>query len=161
VSLNSTRVASGGVSGALTERRIGWLTLAIGGIVAGITGPAYRWDWAIGLMVGAGLAWCNFVWLAKGMDALVAASTAQSDAVQPRVPVGTYFRAAFRYGLIALSVYVIFKVLHIPLMSMIFGLCALGAAAVAASVYEVWHPVKESGEIDGAPSADYETWKNT
>jgi hypothetical protein len=161
VSLNSTRVASGGVAGALTERRIGWLTLAIGGVAAGVTGLAYRWDWAIGLMIGAGLAWCNFVWLAKGMDALVAASTAQSDAAQPRLPIGTYFRAAFRYGLIALSVYVIFRVLHIPLMSMIFGLCALGAAAVAASVYEVWHPVKEPGQTKSAPGADYETWKNT
>jgi hypothetical protein len=161
VSLNSTRAAIGGVSGALTERRIGWLTLTIGAVAAGVTALTYRWDWGIGLMTGAGLAWCNFVWLAKGMDALVAASTAQSDAAQPRVPVGTYFRAAFRYGLIAISVYAIFELLHIPLMSMIFGLCALGAAAVAASMYEVWHPVKESGEIDGAPSADYETWKNT
>jgi hypothetical protein len=160
VSLDSAR-AAGGVSAALTEKRIAWLTLAIGAVAAGITGLAYTWSWAAGLMIGAALAWCNFFWLARGMDALVAASTAQSEAVRPRVPVGAYFRAAFRYGLIALSVYVIFKVLHIPLMSMIFGLCALGAAAVAASVYEVWHPVKESGEIDGATSADYETWKNT
>ena len=112
-------------------------------------------------MIGAGLGWCNFLWLARGMDALVVASAAQSEAIRPRVPAGTLFRAGFRYGLIALSVYVIFKVLHGPLMSMILGLCALGAAAVSASLYEVWHPVKESGEIEGAPSADYETWKNT
>ena len=76
------------------------------------------------------------------MDALVAASTAQADAVQPRVPVGAYFRALFRYGLIATSVYVIFKVLGVPLVSMVLGLLALGAAAIAASVYEVWHPVE-------------------
>jgi hypothetical protein len=160
VSLDSSKAVNG-VPGALTEKRIAWLTLAIGAVAAGITGILYRWNWAVGLMIGATLAWCNFFWLARGMDALVAAATAQSEAVRPRVPVGAYFRAAFRYGLIALSVYVIFRVLLIPLMSMIFGLCALGAAAVAASVYEVWHPEKESGEIEGAPSADYETWKNT
>jgi len=28
----------------------------------------------------------------------------------------------------------------IPLVSMVFGLFALGAAAIAASVYELWHP---------------------
>jgi hypothetical protein len=46
----------------------------------------------------------------------------------------------FRYGLIALAVYVIFIYLRVPLVSMVVGLCALGAAAIAASVYEILHP---------------------
>jgi hypothetical protein len=41
--------------------------------------------------------------------------------------------------LIALIVYVIFKVLQVPLASMVVGMCALAAAAIAASVYELWH----------------------
>jgi hypothetical protein len=127
--------------GAATEKRIAWLTLVIGATAAVATGFFYQRIWAAGLMIGTVLAWVNFRWLARGMDALVAASTAQADATQPRVPVGTYFRALFRYGLIAISVYVIFKALGIPLVSMVLGLLALGAAAVAASVYEVWHPV--------------------
>jgi ABC-type uncharacterized transport system permease subunit len=45
----------------------------------------------------------------------------------------------FRYGLIALSVYVIFKYLNVPVLSMIFGLCALGAATVAVGVQEIMH----------------------
>lgn len=147
VSLYPGESATGGIAGAITERRIAWLTLAIGAVAAGITGIAYSWAWAAGLMIGSVLAWFNFFWLARGMDALVAASTAQADAARARVPVGTYFRVMFRYALIALSVYVIFRVLRIPLTSMIFGLCALGAAAVAASVYEVWHP---EDETDGA-----------
>lgn len=134
------------VAGAATERRIAWLTLVIGVVAACVTGVSYRWIWGAGLLIGAVLAWLNFRWLARGMDALVAASTAQADAAQPRVPVGTYFRALFRYGLIAISVYVIFKVLSIPLVSMVLGLLALGAAAVAASVYEVWHPIKNENE---------------
>jgi len=49
---------------------------------------------------------------------------------------------AFRYGLIALAVYVIFIYLRVPLVSMVVGLCALGAATIAASVYEIWHPLE-------------------
>jgi hypothetical protein len=134
------------LAGAATERRIAWLTLVIGAVAAIATGISYHWIWAAGLMIGAVLAWLNFRWLAGGMDALVAASTAQAGAAKTRVPVGTYVRALFRYGLIAFSVYVIFKVLSIPLVSMVLGLLALGAAAIAASVYEVWHPIKNENE---------------
>ncbi len=73
---------------------------------------------------------------------LVAASAAQAGAEKPRVPLGAYFGALFRYGLIALVVYVIFKILKVPLASMVVGMCALAAAAIAASVYELWHPEK-------------------
>jgi len=94
--------------------------------------------WAAGLLIGAVLAWLNFRWLRRGLDALVAASAAQAGAEKPRVPLGAYFAAVFRYGLIALVVYVIFKVLKVPLASMIVGMCALAAAAIAASVYELF-----------------------
>jgi len=46
----------------------------------------------------------------------------------------------FRYGLIALIAYVIFRYLKVPALSMILGLCALGAATVAVSVYEILRP---------------------
>ncbi|MCU1243078.1 MAG: hypothetical protein JWO71_3804 [Candidatus Acidoferrum typicum] len=94
--------------------------------------------WAAGLLIGAVLAWLNFRWLRRGLDALVAASTAQAGVEKPRVPLGSYFGAVFRYGLIALIVYVIFKLLKVPLASMVVGMCALAAAAVAASVYELF-----------------------
>jgi hypothetical protein len=129
-----------------TERRIAWLTLAIGAVAALATGLSYRWIWAAGLLIGAILAWLNFRWLRRGMDALVEAANAQAGAAKTRVPVGTYFRALFRYGLIAFIVYVIFKLLSIPLVSMVLGLLALGAAAIAASVYEVRHPVEIKSE---------------
>jgi len=102
--------------------------------------------WAAGLLIGSVLAYLNFRWLARGLDALVAASMAQAGAAETRVPVGTYFRALFRYGLIAFIVYVIFKLLSIPLVSMVLGLLALGVAAVAASVYEVWHPIENENQ---------------
>jgi small-conductance mechanosensitive channel len=121
-----------------TERRIAWLTLAFG--VAACAAAAFAGSrlWAAGLLIGAVLAWLNFRWLRRGLDALVAASTAQAGAERPRVPLGAYFAAVFRYGLIALMVYVIFKVLKVPLASMVVGMCALAAAAIAASVYELF-----------------------
>ena len=98
--------------------------------------------WAGGLLIGAVLAWLSFRWLRRGLDALVSASAAQAGVEKPRVPLGAYFGAVFRYGLIGLSVYVIFKLLRVPLASMVVGMCALAAAAIAASVYELW----DSGE---------------
>jgi hypothetical protein len=120
-----------------SERWIGHLTLIVGltaAIPVGMTRGLY---WGIGIFVGAVLAWLNFRWLRQGLDALVAASTAQADQPKPQVPVSAWFKGAFRYGLIGLCVYVIFKYLNVPLLSMIFGLCALGAATLAVSVYEI------------------------
>jgi hypothetical protein len=122
-----------------TERRIAWLTLLFGISASAAAAIAGNRLWAGGLLIGAILAWLNFRWLRRGLDALVAASAAQAGAEKPRVPLGSYFGAVFRYGLIALIVYVIFKLLRVPLASMVVGMCALAAAAIAASVYELWH----------------------
>ena len=126
------------LAGLETERRIAWLTLVFG-VVASAAAFAGSRLWAAGLLIGAVLAWLNFRWLRRGLDALVAASAAQAGVAKPRVPLGTYFAAVFRYGLIALLVYVIFKILKVPLASMVVGMCALAAAAIAESVYELWH----------------------
>jgi hypothetical protein len=124
----------------VTEQRISWLTLLLG-LLAGILVALLRdRAWGAGLAIGAILAWLNFRWLKRGLDVLVQASTAQAGDKKPRVPLGSYFAMLFRYGLIALAVYVIFEYLRIPLLSMVVGLCALGAATIAASVYEILHP---------------------
>lgn len=123
-----------------TEKWIARLTLLLGGFaaipVAWFFGPL----WGGGILIGASLAWLNFRWLKQGLDALTSASMAQADTPKPQVPISTYFTAAFRYGLIAFCVYVIFRYLNVPILSMIFGLCALGAATLAVSVYEILHP---------------------
>jgi len=125
---------------ALTESRISWLTLLIGLVAAFLTALLRDRLWGLGLAIGAALAWLNFRWLRRGLDALVAASTAQAGKEKPEVPLLSYFAMLFRYGLIALAVYVIFIYLRVPLVSMVVGLCALGAATIAASVYEILHP---------------------
>ncbi len=128
-------------SAAVTERRISWLTLLIGLVAALLFALLRDRLWGAGLAIGAALAWLNFRWLRRGLDALVLASTAQAGKEKPIVPIASYFGMLFRYGLIALAVYVIFEYLRVPLASMVVGLCALGAATVAASVYEILHPV--------------------
>ncbi len=126
---------------AVTERRISRLTLLIGLVTALLVALLRDRLWGAGLAIGAALAWLNFRWLHRGLDALVVASTAQAGKEKPAVPLLSYFSMLFRYGLIALAVYVIFEYLRVPLVSMIVGLCALGAATIAASVYEILHPV--------------------
>jgi predicted membrane chloride channel (bestrophin family) len=125
-----------------TEQRIAWLTLVLGAATAIIVAVMRRWAWAEGLAIGTVLAWLNFRWLKRGLDALVAVSAAQEGIAKPRIPFGTWFRLMFRYGLIAFCVYVIFEYLKVPLASMVVGLCALGAATIAASVYEILRPTE-------------------
>ena len=124
-------------AGLRTERRIAWLTPMFGLAAAAVAAGLHRWSWAAGLAIGAGLAWLNFRWLRRGLDALVVVSTAQEGAAKAHIPTGTWARLVLRYGLIGLCVYVIFEYLNVPLVSMILGLCALGAATIAASVYEI------------------------
>jgi hypothetical protein len=122
-----------------SESRISFLTLLLG-VLAGLPVGYFRgWRWGLGIFIGAMLAWVNFRWLKQGVDALAGAATAQADQPKARVPILMYFKAMFRYGLIALCVYVIFRYLSVPVLSMIIGLGALGAATIAVSVHELMH----------------------
>ncbi|MGB9480558.1 MAG: ATP synthase subunit I [Candidatus Acidiferrum sp.] len=121
-----------------SESRISSLTLFLGVLVAIPVAYFYGWRWGLGIVVGAILAWVNFRWLRQGLDALTQSAIAQGDQKKARVPIGTYFKALFRYGLIALTVYVIFRYLDVPLLSMFVGLCALGAATMVVSVHSIF-----------------------
>jgi hypothetical protein len=129
-------------TGARTERRISWLTLLIGLLTALFIAILRDPLWGAGVGTGTVLAWLNFRLLERGLNSLVQASEAQAAKEKPAVPLRSYFAMAIRYGLIAFVVYVIFELLRIPILSMIVGLCALGAATLAASVYEILRPVE-------------------
>lgn len=132
---------AGGSIGRETERRIGWLTLLFGFVATTVVAVLRFKLWAAGLAIGTALGWLNFRWLRRAADALLTVSTAQEGREKPKVPLTTYLAALFRYGLLGLTVYVIFVYLHVPLGSMILGFCALAAAAIAASVWEILRPV--------------------
>jgi len=125
---------------AATEKWIARLTLLLGALAAISVSYFYGTTWGTGIFAGAILAWFNFRWLRQGLDALTRAVTARAGQRDPGVPIAAYFKALFRYGLIALAVYVIFEYLNVPILSMILGLCALGAATLVVSVYEILHP---------------------
>ena len=130
----------------LTERRIAWLTLIVGALAA--VGASFLFTIRIGagVLIGAVLAWINFRWLAHALDAVTRASVAQAGSPQARVPVLSYLGMIARYALIAGVVYVIFSRLQIPILSMLVGLCALGVAAMSATLWEVLSPAGRRNE---------------
>ena len=137
--------------------RIAGLTLGIGFVTVAVAMALHRVDWAKGLAGGAVLGWLNFRWLRRGIRAVVNTALAQAHTQRNPVAkaavetpargaksaasvVSTYLALVFRYALVAAGVYVIFAYLHVPLLSIGLGLCALIAAIIAASVWEVVKP---------------------
>lgn len=91
-----------------------------------------------GVAMGTLLAWLNYRWLDQGLGALVTAALAQQGRPQPRVPLSVYLKFGGRYLLIGLAVYVIVFYFAVPLLPILLGLLALGAAAMAEGLYEVF-----------------------
>jgi hypothetical protein len=128
----------GNFSGAKAVRRIPWLTLILGFTTAVATEIISRqWRWAVGLAVGTILGWLNFWLLVRGAEILLRTRQARESRKKSRLAV---WEAVFRYGLMGLSVYVSFKYLHVPLASLIAGLCAFGVATIASSVWAIVNP---------------------
>ncbi len=138
----SPETSTASTVGERTVRRITYLIPGFGisaGLVAGLL---HHWDWAAGLILGSALAWLNFRWLRRGLDAFTTTAASQANTEKTRQPVATYFAAAFRYVLIGVSVYVIFKYLRVPLVSIFLGLCAFAVATIVASVWEILQSVE-------------------
>jgi hypothetical protein len=134
--------STGPAVGERTVRRITYLIPAFGLLGGLLAGLMQDWEWAEGLVLGSGLAWLNFRWLRRGLQAFTSAAAPQSGTENRRVPVARYLAAAFRYVLIGLAVYVIFSYLHVPLVSIVLGLCAFAAATITASVWEIVQSVE-------------------
>jgi hypothetical protein len=146
--------SEGALPGEYVLHRIAWLTLVIGFLGAAIALAMHRPDWVKGLIGGTLLGWLNFRWLKRGILAMIrsvapagpkATSSDSLETIENRPntagsPAPTFIFMLFRYGLLGLGVYVIFDYLHVPLVSIGLGLCALGAATIAASVWEVLKP---------------------
>ena len=136
---------------ALTERRIAYLTLILGAAAAVAAAFRYSLRAGAGVLIGAILAWINFHWLERAMDSVTRASTAQEGSPEARVPASSYLGLFARYALIAAVVYATFSLLRIPILSILVGLCALGAAAITATLMEVLSPEDRRSD----------KWKNT
>lgn len=118
------------------EQSIGRLTLWLGAGAALAVGALLSVPAGFGVAIGAGLAWLNHRWLGQSLDAVTHAVTAQPGGPSPRVPSWTYFKFVARYGLIGLVLYVMFSRLGVPLLSLLGGFFALGAAAMVQGIRE-------------------------
>lgn len=128
--------------GERTVRRIVYLIPTFG-ILAGLIAVFFHnWNWAEGLVLGSCLAWLDFRWLRRGLEAFTSTAAPQSGTENRRAPVARYLAAVFRYVLIGLAAYVIFSYLHVPLVSIVLGLCAFAAATITASVWEIFQSVE-------------------
>ena len=120
------------------SRRIAWLTLLLGFLTALVVTFAKSPRAGLGIAVGTSLAWLNYRWLDQTLGALVTVATAQAGSPQSRVPARLYWKFAGRYVLMGLAIYVTVHYFAVPVLSLILGLLALGAAAIVASLYEVY-----------------------
>ena len=123
---------------AFAEKRIGWLTLCLGAAGAIVAAATYSSKAGVGVAVGALLAWVNWAWLREGLDALVAVSTAEPSGLKPRIRRRTYAKLIARYILIGLIIYVIFSLFSVPVVSVLLGLLALGAATILEGMLETF-----------------------
>lgn len=121
------------------ERRIAWLTLTLGLGASVVVATFVSRRFGVGVALGAVLAWVNFRWLQGALDALAVLSSAQARAEKPRISLWAFTKLFARYALIAVILYVMVTRFGIPLLSLLVGLCALGAATIAGSIYEVIH----------------------
>ena len=141
-----------GLPGERVLHRIAALTLGFGLAAATAALTMHRLDWAKGLLGGAVLGWLNFRWLSRGIRTTILAASPEAGVPSDRVEgaarsaksrtsaAATQLAMVFRYALVGAGVYAIFVYLHVPLISIGLGLCALVAAIMAASVWEVLKP---------------------
>jgi hypothetical protein len=119
------------------ERRIEWLTIALG--FAGSVFAAIGWGWGAGagVALGAALTWLNFRWLKQGVGALVAVSIAQAGSEQARVPLLVYVKFFGRFALLLVVLYVILSRTILPVAAVLAGLFALVAAVMIELIFEL------------------------
>lgn len=115
---------------AAAERRIEYLTVAIG-IIASVA-VAIHWGvkFGAGLAAGAALSWINYRWMKQGVNALAKLSTAQAGAEKARVPPSVYFKFIGRYALLIVVAYVILRGFSLPAASVLAGFFVVVAAVI-------------------------------
>ena len=123
---------------AAAERRIEYVTLAIGAaatIAALVVWSAYA---AAGIAVGAVLGWLNYRWLKQGVGALAGLAKAQQGAEKVRVPRSVYFKFIGRYVLLIVVAYVILTRLKVPVESLLAGFGALVVAVLGEIIWQLF-----------------------
>ena len=127
------------IIGTRVLRNIGNFTLVIGALAGILSLAVHRADWAKGVLLGSALAWLNFRWIKRGVGVML---SAPAELENKRSGSAVALLLVLRYVLLGAAIYVIFNYIHVPLLSIAVGLCALGAATIAASVWEILSPAE-------------------
>ena len=114
---------------AAAERRIEYLTIAIGAAAAICAAIFWSIRAASGIAIGSALSWINFRWMKQGIAALARLSTAQHNLEKARIPKMAYAKLLGRYALLIVAAYVILRGFRSMAASLLAGLFA-GVAAV-------------------------------
>ena len=122
---------------ATAERRIEYLTLAVGILASAAVLILAGARAGTGLAAGAAVSWINFRWMKQGISALVPLATAQEGAEKPRVPSSVYFKFIGRYALLLIVAYVILSRLRLPVVYLIAGLFTVVAAVLLELIFEL------------------------
>jgi small-conductance mechanosensitive channel len=123
---------------AVAERRIEYLTLAVGAAAAVAAVVFWSVRAAAGIAVGAILGWLNYRWLKQGVGALTALAKAQQGAAKVRIPRSVYFKFIGRYVLLILAAYVILTRLRVPVESLLAGFGALVIAVLGEIIWQLF-----------------------
>ncbi len=120
-------------SGALPRIQRSMVVLAI--LLPLIALPGLGWRTALGLAVGCGVAYLNFLWLKRGVEVLADRIV---SAGKPRSGKGMIARFLLRYVLMGLAAYGILTVSPASLYGFLAGLFLPVAAIACEAAYEAY-----------------------
>jgi len=120
-------------SGAVV--RISRAMIALGIVFSGVALLRYGWRAALGFACGAVIAYLNFYWLKRGVEAF-SESIVQTGRSRPTK--GIVLRFLARYLLLAAGAYAIFNVSPASLYGLFAGLCLPVAAIACEAAYEAY-----------------------
>jgi hypothetical protein len=128
------------------ERRIEYLTIAIGAVAT--IGSAIIWGWRVsaGIASGAILSWINYRWLKQGVSTLARLSTAEAGTEKARVPPSVYLKFLGRYALLIVAAYAILRGFKLPAASLLAGLFAVIAAVLVELIGQLFRSGSEPRE---------------
>jgi len=115
--------------------RISHIMIVLAVVLGGAAWWRYGWRVAMGLACGCAVAYLNFHWLKRVVNALADRAT---EAGQPQSSAGMVLRFLLRYVLMALGAYVIFTVSPASLYGLFAGLFLPVAAIACEAAYEAW-----------------------
>jgi len=129
------------------ERRIEYLTIAIGAVAAIASAIIWGWRVSAGVASGAILSWINYRWLKQGVATLARLSTAQVGAEKARVPASVYLKFLGRYALLIVAAYAILRGFKLPAASLLAGLFAVIAAVLVELIGQLFRSGPEPREL--------------